>query len=103
MRVLRRRLALAAACATGLALAAREPLRTPDEQAYSVQLHVHGSFSEGMGSIDSHTAESRRAGVDALWWSDHDWRIDAYRHCSRFSFDSFTERLDRLEGWTANM
>ena len=34
---------------------------------WSVQLHVHGSFSEGVGSIDSHSWEaSRLLPVDAI-------------------------------------
>jgi hypothetical protein len=103
---MRSRLALVAAFTLLLSLAAgiRQERRTPIlvERPYSVQMHVHGSFSEGIGSIDSHTAESERAGLDALWWSDHDWRIEGYRHCSRFSFDAFSERMDRNEAWTAN-
>lgn len=85
--------------ALGLGFAAPTPVV---ERAYSVQLHVHGPFSEGGGSIDSHTAESKRVGVDVLWWSDHDWRIEAYRHASRFSFDALTEPIGKLEPWTPN-
>ena len=44
-------------------------------QPYSVQLHVHGSFSEGLGSIDSQSREAADVGLDVLWWSDHDWRL----------------------------
>lgn len=72
------------------------------EEAYSVQMHVHGCFSEGSGSIDSHTAESQRVGLDVLWWSEHDWRIEAHRHASRLSFDSLTEPIGRLEPWIPN-
>ena len=61
-----------------------------------------GFDSAPPGSIDSHTAESKRVGVDVLWWSDHDWRIEAYRHASRFSFDALTEPIGKLEPWTPN-
>jgi hypothetical protein len=67
---------------------------------YSVQMHVHGSFSEGLGSIDSHSYEASELGVDAIWWSDHDWRIASYRHCASFGFDDFMEPLDRHEAWS---
>jgi hypothetical protein len=99
------RLRLILPAALGLFLVAavvgqRSQKRKP-EQAYSVQMHLHGPFSEGSGSIAAHTSESRRVGLDALWWSDHDWRIEAYRHCSRFSFDAQHERLDKDENWSA--
>ena len=39
---------------------------------YSVQLHVHGSISEGFGRMVDHAARAREIGVDLLWWSDHE-------------------------------
>ena len=71
-------------------------------EPYSVQMHVHSSFSEGHGSLESHTWESDRVGLDVLWWSDHDWRIRSYRHCAIFDFDDWTEPLDQDETWVAN-
>lgn len=65
----------------------------PAEQAYSVQMHVHGSFSEGIGSIDSHSHEATDVGADVLWWSDHDFRITSYGHVSSFGFEDFTEDM----------
>jgi hypothetical protein len=76
--------------------------RAPAQKsAYSVQMHLHGSFSEGEGSIDSHLHEAKGVGVDVIWWSDHDWRIGSYRHVSSFSFEALEEPLDRAESWTA--
>lgn len=69
------------------------------ERPWSVQLHVHGSFSEGVGSIDSHSWEATDVGADAIWWSDHDFRVDSYRHPSTFGFEDWTEPLDRGEPW----
>ena len=85
---------LAAACEPG------EP-RSGEarERAFSVQLHVHGSFSEGVGSIDSHSHEARDVGVDVIWWSDHDFRIASYRHVTRFGFEDWHEPVDRSEAW----
>ena len=74
---------------------------TDEERPWSVQLHVHGSFSEGVGSIDSHSREASELGVDAIWWSDHDFRIATWRHASTFGFEDWSEPLDRGEPWNA--
>ena len=70
------------------------------EHPYSVQLHVHGSYSEGVGSMDSHSFEAQNLGVDAIWWSDHDFRIASYHHVSTYGFEAESEPLDRNEPWT---
>lgn len=79
-----------------------EPQAEPSsrrEQAYSVQLHVHGSFSEGVGSIDSHSFEASDLGLDVIWWSDHDFRIASYHHVSTFGFEGESEPIDHREPW----
>jgi hypothetical protein len=65
-----------------------------------VQLHVHGSYSEGAGSVGSHTAEAADVGVDTIWWSDHDFRITSWHHATRFGFDDWTEPAARGEAWS---
>jgi hypothetical protein len=62
-------------------------------------MHVHGSFSEGAGSVDSHSYEASDLGLDVLWWSDHDFRITSNRHATRFGFEGPEESLDRNESW----
>lgn len=55
---------------------------------YPVQLHLHGSMSEGDGSMRGHNAEARELGtVDALWWTDHAWRIAGHGHVPGFDFE----------------
>ena len=44
-------------------------------QPYSMQLHLHGSMSEGSGSMRGANIRAKEAGVDILWWTDHDWRM----------------------------
>jgi hypothetical protein len=73
------------------------------ERSWSVQLHLHGSSSEGMGSIDSHSYEARDVGCDVLWWSDHDFRVLTYEHASRYGFEGWQEPLDRGEPWKARL
>jgi hypothetical protein len=71
------------------------------ERAWSAQLHVHGSFSEGIGSVDSHSWEASRAKVDVVWWSDHDTILASDRRTTRFGFEGFEEPFDRGESWKA--
>jgi len=69
------------------------------QRAYSVQLHLHGPFSEGLGSIDSHSHEAREVGCDVLWWSEHDFRLTTYQHVAHFGFEGPSEPLARGEDW----
>ncbi len=77
----------------------------PDEheprlvRPWSVQLHVHGSFSEGLASIESQSHEAADVGLDALWWSDHDWRLTTYHTLSHFGFEDEPVEQDRAGDW----
>lgn len=68
--------------------------------AYSCQLHVHGPYSEGIASIDSHTFEASQLGLDVIWWSDHDFRATSYNHVGRYGFEAFEEPQARGEAWS---
>jgi hypothetical protein len=81
--------ALAATLLVGAASPA--PAIQPGEQVYSAQLHVHGSLSEGLGSMEWHTDRAVQTGVaDVLWWTDHDWRIEHWNHTKRYDFELAT-------------
>ena len=98
-----RRLALPATAVALTLLAWTGMAGAPEDRElrpWSVQLHVHGSFSEGIGSMDSHSFEAQDLGVDAIWWSDHDFRIATYQHVSTYGFEADREPLDRNEPWT---
>jgi hypothetical protein len=71
----------------------------PSLHPWSVQLHVHGSFSEGLASMESHSYEATDVGLDAIWWSDHDWRLTTYHTLSRFSFEDGPIEQDRAGDW----
>ena len=47
----------------------------PALHPYAVQTHVHGSMSEGPGSMRGANIQAKKLGLDVLWWSDHDWRM----------------------------
>ncbi len=38
----------------------------------SAQLHIHGSFSEGDGTMQSHATQADALGLDVVWWTDHE-------------------------------
>lgn len=39
---------------------------------WSAQLHVHGSISEGSGTMRGFSGNAHEDGLDLLWWTDHD-------------------------------
>lgn len=62
------------------------------EGYYRVQLHLHGSLSEGDGSMRGQNDMAHRLGtVDGLWWTDHDWRIAGHGTLTGFRFESREE------------
>ena len=69
---------------TGLLMAfagaCREPPAPQAGRFFKVQLHLHGSLSEGTASMRSQAFRAREFGYDALWWTDHDWRIARHTH-----------------------
>lgn len=60
---------------------------------------MHGSFSEGSGSMEWHADLAQQAGVDVIWWTDHDWRISHTKFMGRYDFEAaFFDSVDiRIE------
>ena len=115
MSAARLRCALALGCVALLAVAARTERQAPGdpgdpngagvpstdgqpEPAWAAQLHLHGPFSEGVGSVESHALVNRDR-VDVLWWSEHDFRATSYRCVARFRFEELESPLADGEGW----
>ncbi|MEQ9617315.1 MAG: CehA/McbA family metallohydrolase [Phycisphaerales bacterium] len=67
---------------------------------YSLAMHIHGSMSEGTGSVHASTAGALLAGVDVIWWSDHDWRVQMYTYVTRASLDAPVEPAWFGEAWS---
>jgi len=87
-----------AAAAALLPRFARLPLRSPARaiaadgaSAYSMAMHIHSSFSEFNGSMDTHLAQAALNAVDVLWWTDHDWRMEGVNYRDVTHFTSFRE------------
>jgi hypothetical protein len=51
---------------------------------------MHAGLSEGPGSMEWHTDFASQYGLDAIWWTDHDWRVSHTQHTRRFDFESAT-------------
>ncbi len=46
--------------------------------ALRTAMHVHGSWSEGLGSWESQFAQAAALGLDVMYLTDHDFRGEAY-------------------------
>jgi hypothetical protein len=65
--------------------------RTVDgTNAYSMAMHIHSSFSEQTGSMDSQLFQAATNSVDVLWWTDHDARMDGLDFRDTVHFTSLT-------------
>lgn len=63
----------------------------------SVAMHLHSSFSEGTASMGTHLAQAERLGVDALFWTDHDFRVSAQGYRRRLRLGAATDSEDGVE------
>jgi hypothetical protein len=63
------------------------PVTFDGTSAVSNAMHIHSSFSEYTGSMDSQLYQATLNGVDVLWWTDHDHRMDGkgYRDVVHFT------------------
>lgn len=58
--------------------------------AYSMAMHIHSSFSEQSASMDSQFHQAATNGVDVLWLTDHDHRMDGINYRNTVHFTSLT-------------
>jgi len=70
--------------------AARGPVSFGGQTAYSMAMHIHSSFSEYTGSMDSQLYQAALNSVDVLWWTDHDQRMDGKEYRDVVHFTSLT-------------
>jgi hypothetical protein len=75
----------------------RKPLWSParpvgpdGSRAYSMAMHIHSSFSEQSGSMQSQLFQAAKNSVDVLWWTDHDARMDGLGYRRVVHFTSLT-------------
>lgn len=81
------------AAVPGTAAAAR-PLGPPRTRAVSMAMHIHACFSEGgpvSASMMTHLDQATKHGVDVIWWTEHDFRMEAYGYYQGIAFDGDDE------------
>ncbi|MFD2081593.1 CehA/McbA family metallohydrolase domain-containing protein [Actinopolymorpha cephalotaxi] len=65
----------------------------------SMVLHTHSCFSEGGSwaaggggaSMMAQLEQAVRNDIDVVWWTDHDWRMEAYGYYDGIAFDGTDE------------
>lgn len=62
----------------------------------SMAMHIHGSFSEGKASMAAHLSEATRNHVDVIWWTDHDFRVNALGYQTSVGFDGPQENQGEI-------
>jgi len=67
-------------------------------QIVPMAMHVHGSFSEGVGDVsaswETQLDQARLAGIQVVWPTDHDWRMSAYAAPDVFHTSALTETVN---------
>jgi hypothetical protein len=67
------------------------PVAADGRPAYSMAMHIHSSFSEQNGSMDSQLYQASTNQVDVLWWTDHDARMEGIGYRDVVHFTSLTQ------------
>lgn len=84
----------------GLPLAATRPAAAHSlTDPVSMAMHLHASFSEGPASMHAQLAEAQRHAVDVVWWTEHDFRLQAHGYRREVHFDGREEAEDGV-AWT---
>jgi hypothetical protein len=83
-------LAVPASLVAGASISRQVPA-TENPGAFSMAMHLHTSFSEGPGSMESHLQQATLHDVDVLWWTDHDNTLGALVRKHAVHFTSLTD------------
>ncbi len=63
-------------------------------------MHVHACASEGPGSMAAQLVQAQLAGVDVLWWTEHDHRMTAHYAPGRLAMSGLEETSPDMAPWT---
>ena len=69
------------------------------EGAVSMAMHIHSSFSELWGSMHAHLDQASRHGIDVIWWTDHDVKMDGLTDKNVVHFSSLTNETGDGTPW----
>lgn len=62
-------------------------------------MHIHASWSEGNGSMHGHLDQATKAGVDVLWWTEHDFRMAEHGYPNVIHMNGASEKVNGVV-WT---
>jgi len=65
----------------------------------SMAMHIHSSFSEQSGSMDSQLFQAATNAVNVLWWTDHDYRMEGVHYRNVVHFTSLTAETTDGAAW----
>lgn len=60
----------------------------------SMAMHLHASWSEGIGSMQGHLDQATRAGIDVMWWTEHDFRMAEHGYPGVIHMDGPSEQVN---------
>ncbi len=67
--------------------------------AYSMAMHIHSSFSELSASMDAQLFQAQDHGVDVIWWTDHDTKMNGMQAKHVVHFTSLTAETGDGTPW----
>src|SRR3954454_5739792 len=74
-------------------------LAATGQSAFSMAMHIHSSFSEMSGSMESQLIQAQLNNVDVLWWTDHDHRMEQAGFRNAVHFTSLTDEATDGKPW----
>jgi hypothetical protein len=57
-------------------------------------MHIHASWSEGIGSMQAHLDQATRTGIDVLWWTEHDFRMAEHGYPDVVHMNGASEKVN---------
>lgn len=66
---------------------------------WTMAMHVHSCFSEGTASMEAQLDQASHNGVDVVWWSEHEFRMQAAGARKVVHFNGSSESEDGIS-WT---
>ncbi|SDK36862.1 Tat (twin-arginine translocation) pathway signal sequence [Nonomuraea maritima] len=63
----------------------------------SMAMHIHASWSEGAGSMQGHLEQATKAGIDVMWWTEHDFRMAEHGYPGLIHMNGPSEQVNGVE------
>ncbi|MDP9072846.1 MAG: hypothetical protein M3N98_01505 [Actinomycetota bacterium] len=63
-------------------------------------MHLHASFSQGKASYCKHFSQAVANNIDVIWFTEHDWRMNAKDYRTTVHFDSLGGENEEGSPWS---